>query len=113
MGRTHDVLDVKLRSSQVHAVRMRIVAIVLGVSFGSVIGLYVLWQASEWTLRLLLYENASFAIQQIEVVTDGVISPDQLRRWSGVRVGENLLALDLMRVKRELELMPAIQSASV
>ena len=45
--------------------------------------------------------------------TDGVISADQLRRWAGVKLEENLLALDLARVKRDLELVPVIQSASV
>ena len=37
----------------------------------------------------------TFAIQRIDVQTDGVIAPDQLRRWSGVKPGENLIALDL------------------
>ena len=31
---------------------------------------------------------------------------DQLRRWAGVKPGENLLALDLARVKRDLERSP-------
>jgi cell division protein FtsQ len=60
-----------------------------------------------------VYENKSFAIQRIEVLNDGVISADQLRRWSGVKLGENLLALDLARVKRDLELVPMIQSLSI
>jgi len=36
-----------------------------------------------------------------------------LRRWSGVRPGQNLLALDLARVKRDLEMQPIIASVSV
>ena len=43
----------------------------------------------------MVYENRAFAIEQIDVQTDGVISTDQLRRWAGVKAGENLLALDL------------------
>jgi len=35
-----------------------------------------------------------------------------LRRWAGVRYDDNLLALDLGRVRRDLELIPAIQSVS-
>lgn len=112
-GRTHDVLDVKLRSSQVRSARARLVTIALGVSFGSVLGLYLLWRVGDWTLKRLVYENKSFAILQMDVQTDGVISPDQLRRWSRVKPGENLLALDLAEVKRELEFVSMIQSASV
>jgi cell division protein FtsQ len=49
----------------------------------------------------------------VEVQTDGVIAPDQLRRWSGVNPGANLIALDLAAVKRNLELEPVIDSVSV
>jgi cell division septal protein FtsQ len=113
LGR-YQVLDVKLRSSQVRAARTRLVAAALGVSLGTVLGLYLLWRAGEWTLDRLVYENKTFSIQQIEVQNDaGVIMQDQLRRLSGVRPGQNLLALDLARVKRDLEMEARIQSASV
>jgi len=112
-GRGHNVLDVKLRSSQIRAARTRLVAVALSISFATLFGLFVLWRLGEWTLDQLVYENKSFAIQQIEVQTEGVISKDQLRLWSGVKPGENLLALDLAGVKRDLELVPMIQSVSV
>lgn len=112
LNRNH-VLDVKLRSDRVRAARVRLVAVAFGALFGTVFGLYVLWRIGEWTLNKLVYQNQTFAIQEIDVQTDGVISTDQLRRWASVKSGENLLALDLMRVKRDLELMPSIQTASV
>lgn len=112
-GRARNVLDVKLRSGKVRSARLRLAAVALGVSFSAVFGLYLLWRGGEWALDQFVYENPSFAIRRIDVRTDGVISPDQLRRWSGVRMGENLLALDLARVQRDLELVPRIQSASV
>jgi cell division septal protein FtsQ len=112
LGRVQ-VLDVKLRSSQVLAARARMTAVALSVAFGTVFGLYLLWRTGDWALNHFVYENKSFAIQQIDVQTDGVISPDQLRRWSAVRPGANLLALDLARVKRDLELVPMVQAASV
>jgi cell division septal protein FtsQ len=113
LSRRPDVLEVKVRSKVVRAARTRLMAISLGVVFGTVFGLYVFWRLGEWTLDQLVYENKSFAIQQIEVHTDGVISAEQLRRWSGVRVGQNLLALDLSRVKHDLENWPMVKSASV
>ena len=112
LGREH-VLDVKLRSGKVRAARLRLVAVSFGVVFGTLFGLYLLWRTGEWALNHFVYENKSFSIQEIQVQTDGVISLDQLRRWSGVKAGQNLLALDLARVKRDLELAPVIQSASV
>jgi len=107
------VLDVKLRSDQVRASRLRLGALTVGVLFGTVLGLYLLWMAGAWALDRLVYSNRAFAIQQVDVQTDGVISTDQLRRWAGVKAGENLLALDLARVKRDLELVPLISSVSV
>lgn len=76
-------------------------------------GLFVLWRGGEWMLRHFLFENAAFAVHQIDVQTDGVISPDQLRRWAGIKYDDNLLSLDLSRVKRDLELLPYIKAAVI
>jgi cell division septal protein FtsQ len=107
------VLDVKLRSSQVKAARMRLAALSFGILFGTLFSLYVVWRAGEWALNEFIYENKAFAIHDIDMDTDGVIAVGQLRFWAGVNLGENLLALDLARVKRNLELVPVVQSASV
>lgn len=107
------VLDVKLRSRQVRATRMRLGAVAFAVTFGTVFGLYLFWCLGEWTLDKLIYENSEFAIRRIDVQTDGVIAPDQLRRWSGVKPGNNLMALDLVAVKRNLELVSTIGMVSV
>jgi cell division protein FtsQ len=112
LGR-EQVLDVKLRSGQVRAARTRLGAIALGAVFATVFGLYLVYRSADWALNRLVYENKAFAIQEIDVQTDGVISLDELRRWAGVKPGANLLALDLARVKRDLELVPLIQSISV
>jgi cell division septal protein FtsQ len=61
----------------------------------------------------LLTSNDAFAIHQVEVQNDGEIAPEQIRRWARVSVGQNLLALDLSRIKRDLELVPYIKTATV
>src|SRR5271154_197752 len=107
------LLDVKLRSDQVRATRTRLAAVGFCVLFGTVFGLYLLWRSGEWVLDKFVYENSEFAIQSVEVQTDGVIAPDELRRWSGVKLGANLIALDLASVKRNLELVSTIDSVSI
>jgi cell division protein FtsQ len=107
------VLNVKLRSDQVRATRTRLAALTLGLVFGTVFGLYLLWRTGEWALDKFVYENSEFAIQHVEVKTDGMIVTDQLRRWSKVKLGDNLIALDLATVKRNLEMVPMIASVSV
>ncbi len=112
LGR-EQVLDVKLRSDKAAAVRRRKMALTIGAVFFTGFGIYIAYRSGEWMLNRLVYENPAFALQELDVQTDGIISPDQLRRWTGVHPGENLLALDLSRVKRDLELVPLVQSVSV
>lgn len=112
LHRTH-VLDVKLRSDQVRSTRVRLVAMACLLLSCTFFGLYLLWRVGVWTLDTFVYSNADFAIQQIDVQTDGVIAPEQLRRWSGVKPQANLIGLDLAAVKRNLELVSVIDSVSV
>jgi cell division septal protein FtsQ len=107
------VLAVKLRSTQRRALRWRRLSLVIGIPVCLLIGLYGAWRGGEYTLEQLIEKNPAFAIHQIDVQTDGVISLEQIRRWAGVKLDDNLFALDLARVKRDLELVPNIQSVSV
>jgi cell division septal protein FtsQ len=107
------ILDVKLRSSQRRQRRVRHAAILLVSACSVFFGLFGAWRGGEWLIRHCLTENPAFAVHQLDVQTDGVVSIEQLRRWAGVRLENNLLALDLARVKRDLELMPAVESADV
>lgn len=113
LDRRHVVLDVKLRSSQARALRVRWGTIAVSVSLATLFSLYVIWCAGEWALNRFLYENKDFAIQQIDIQTDGVIAPGELRRWAGIKPGANLLGLDLVRVKNNLEAWPQVKSASL
>ncbi len=107
------VLDVKISSNQRRQNRIRR----LVLFFGSVLifGLAVagLWKGSELLLRKYAYENQSFAIRHLDIETDGVLSREQIQTWAGVRLDDNLLALNLARVKRDLELVPAIEAVAV
>src|SRR5260370_23798635 len=76
-------------------------------------GLLLVWRRGEWMVRRFVYENLGFAIHQLDVQTDGAIALEQLRSWAGVKLEDNLFALDLARVQRDLELVSVIQRASV
>lgn len=109
----HHVLDVKLRSDQVRANRFRLARISFIVLFATVFSIGLLWKGGELALNVFVYDNADFAVEQIDAQTDGKIAPEQLRRWTGVKLGSNLIALDLASVKRNLELVSVIDSVSV
>jgi cell division septal protein FtsQ len=112
LGREY-VLDVKLRSSQVRAARTRKFVIAGAVVLMLAMSAFMLWRLGGWAMDVLVYENPAFSVGEIDLQTDGVISIEQLRHWASVKRGQNLLALDLARVKRNLELVPFIQSVSV
>ena len=108
-----ETLEVKTSSRQIRRARLRLAAsgitgMVLLVSV--VLGL---WRGGEWLLNRLVFENEVFAIRVIDVQTDGVISKEQLRKWGRVKLGDNLYALDLVRVQRDLQLVPWIREAAV
>ncbi len=106
-------LDVKLRADEARAARTRFTVKAIAVGLGTVFGLYLLWRTGEWGLNQFVYENPDFAIAQVDIQTDGIIAPDQLRRWSGVSPGSNLIAVDLASVKRNLELVSTIDTVSI
>ncbi len=106
-------LDVKLRSDQLRSARNRYATVVILAGLGTVLGLYVLWRTGEWSLDKFVYDNPSFAIEHVDVQTDGNLAPEQVRRWSGVNPGANLISLDLAGIKRNLELVSTIDSVSI
>ena len=60
------VLEVKLRSSQIRAARWRALVLGLSASFGTVLGLWLLWRGGEWALERLVYENKAFALEHLD-----------------------------------------------
>src|SRR6266700_2648491 len=108
-----NVLDVKLRAKEVRAARLKLATTALCVSLGTFIALYLLWRGGVWALDQFVFENEAFAVRDLNIQTDGTIPIAQLRQWAGVKPGDNLLALDLARIKRDIELAPMIETAAV
>jgi cell division septal protein FtsQ len=107
------VLEVKVRAAELRQRRFRVVLLLLALAFSVGVFLFVGSRGAEWALNELVFTNDAFAVAVLDVQTDGVLPVDQLRRMCGVRPGDNLLALDLRRIKRDLELSPLVRSAAV
>src|SRR6185369_6097089 len=106
-------LDVRSRSGPLKALRLRMAMSALGISVGIVLALLVSWKGGEYLLDQYVYTNPSFGIERLDIQTDGIIPIEQIRAWANVKIGQNLLSLDLARIKRDLELVPLVESASV
>jgi cell division septal protein FtsQ len=107
------VLDVKVARRQAVRHRVRVATLAAGLSLGTLFAIYLMWRVGDWSMNRFIYENKAFALKEVDLQTDGVIAPEQLRRWAGVKPGQNLFALDLSRVKRDIELVPAIHQVAV
>ena len=107
------VLDVKLSASQRRESRLRRLTLFVGSTLVLFFTVFILWRGGDMAIRHFIYENPAFAIRLVDVDTDGVLSAEQIRSWAGVRLSDNLLALDLARVERDLKLVPAIESVVV
>jgi cell division protein FtsQ len=107
-----EMLNVKMRGGQARAQRVRFVGSLLGFSVSLFLLVMLGFKGVQYVMSEGVYKNASLAIDTIEVETDGVVAPDKIREWARVKFGDNLLALDLNRLKRDLELRPIVESAS-
>lgn len=108
------MLEVKSRARATARARWRSVGWALAVTVGVTVAVYCGARGWEWLRREVITDNALFALETVEVQADGRwLNPELVQRWAGIRRGDNLLTIDLARLKRDLELVPQIESASV
>ena len=107
------LLDVKVQTEGRTRQRVRWVSAIvaaIAVLTGSVFGVYRL---VKFSAAKMVQDNPRFAITQIIVEDDGSLTPQQVAAFGGVAVGQNLLSLDLNRVRRNLEMLPMVRRAEV
>ncbi|MBR90345.1 MAG: hypothetical protein CMO66_03615 [Verrucomicrobiales bacterium] len=111
--RRQKVLDVKISIDKRRRAQVKVASKITGVVLALGVIFFGAWRGGEWLLQAGFYGNKAFSVKEVDVKTDGIIEPTQLRRWAGVREGENLLSLNLVGVKRELEANPHVKYAAV
>jgi cell division septal protein FtsQ len=107
------VLDVKLASNQVR--RRRISFAISSVLMITVLvaSIFFLWRGGYWAVQHFVYKNKNLNIEHFEVRTDGVIESRHLINWAGVKPGQNLFAVDLHGIKKNLETHSMIRQVSL
>jgi cell division septal protein FtsQ len=61
----------------------------------------------------LFARNDKFTIREIEVTTTGTLPVSNLREYAGVAEGQNLFAVDIEQIARNIERTPRVRSAEV
>jgi len=107
------VLDVKLSSNQVRRRRVQLAASALFSVVLLTVTVYGLWRGGWWGVQRFVFQNEQLKIREFVVQTDGVIDKRLLERWTGVKIGDNLFAIDLHAIKRELEMHGMIRKAAL
>jgi len=107
------LLDVKVHTEGRTRRRLtRVGGVLAVVSVVALVGLS-LYRGGKWAVDRLVLENPRFIVSQIEVRNTGVLEASVIARFAGVAVGQNLLAVDLVEARRQLELVPLIRRAQV
>jgi len=106
LSRGH-VLDVKLRSEQVRATRIRLALVAVSVPAVTIFGLYLLWRAGDWAL------DNSFMKRRVRHPARGSADrrrhrAGQLAQLVGRETWRESVALDLALVKHNLEFWPVM-----
>ena len=94
----NNVLSVTVKSKQIRSKRLRFLRSFTIFAVTMMVVLTTIWLGGNLALNRLVYENESFAVSDIDYRTDGIISESQLKDWGGVKMGDNLLSLDLLRI---------------
>jgi cell division protein FtsQ len=107
------LLDVKVQTRGRSLRRIRAAtALVVGLSLIMLAGYGIRWLVRV-TIHRLVYDNPRFAIRQIVVDDNGVLTPQRVVQFAGVQVGQNLLSVDLDQVRSNLEMLPLVRSVEV
>ena len=104
----YTLLNVDLPAEKVRQQRLRWAARTAGFVLGTVALFVGVWHGGGWLLKSGFYQNDHFSVRSVDIRTDGDIQASQIQAWARVQKGDNLLGLDLQRVKRDLEMVPLI-----
>ncbi|MCG3147602.1 MAG: Cell division protein FtsQ [Verrucomicrobiae bacterium] len=111
--RNEYLLDVKVQTEGRLRHRVRwLLAVTAVVAVAGLTG-FGMYRLIKFSAAKLVYENPRFAVTEVIVENDGVLTPPQVMGAAGVAVGQNLLAVDLARVQRRLEELPVVRRVEV
>ena len=109
----YTLLNVDLPAEKVRQQRLRWAVRTAGFVLGAVALFVGVWHGGGYLLKSGFYQNDHFSVRSVDIRTEGVIQSSQIQAWARVQKGDNLFGLDLQRVKRDLEMVPLIETAAV
>ena len=111
-GEHHLALNVPPSRKEVVMRRRRVMLRALKWSAGAGLGLWGVIAASDLWDRAFL-TSTTYAVGQFELVTNGAITAPQVAAVTGLRPDQNITALDLGVLRRQLLTLPQVREAMV
>lgn len=92
--------------------RRNLIGLLLGCCSCVILGLTAHW-AMQGALRGGFFSNADFRLKTIEIDVNGTMPKAEVLECSGVRLGQNLLAINLAEVRRQMLSNPYISEVKL
>jgi cell division protein FtsQ len=80
---------------------------------GVVAGALALVAVGRAAVQESLFNNPRFYLKEVHVETQGMLTPHQIGLATELKMGQNLLTVNLQDVRARIESLPAVESASV
>jgi len=111
-GREQSRAD-KAGSNQSLAWRWRMVTTAFAAAVAVALGFFLIYQSVAWIKRYCFLENERLVIHNLDIRTDGLLLIEKIRQWAGVKTGDFMMQVDLMRIQNTLETNPIIKSVAI
>ena len=111
--RTHNLLEVSVRSDgeRKESIFPQIVAVLKVLLIVSTVG--GLCFGGKAAMRQLIWENPMYALTDIRVSTDGLLTRKQVLEIAEVEEGQNIFSFDLKKARRNLDQLPQVDRVEV
>jgi len=98
----------KRKDESAALVRRALTVFMLLLLFGGII--FGVMQGVHWIGRKLYTENSRFEIQHLVIASDGKLTEDRIREYTGLKEGTNLFAVAFEDVESSMDKVPVVES---
>ena len=107
------LLGVKVQTQERTRRRLRFGGTLLVAAVVLTLTSYGLYRLAKFGADRLVFGNPRFSLAQITVENDGVLTQELVTRFAGMRLGQNVFALDLEQARRNVEMIPLVRQVEV
>jgi cell division protein FtsQ len=107
------LLEVKVQSQERTRRLLRLGGTLLVAAAVLSLTSYGLYRLAKFTAYRLVFANPRFSLVDVTVESNGVLTRELVTRFAGMRVGQNVFALDLDQARRNVEMIPLVRQVEV